>query len=285
MLTSLNKRMYGIKKTSRNILASLILVLASFTAFAATVDTITIYSQAMNKDSKAVVVLPYSYTQNEANTFPVVYLLHGYSGDYANWIKKVPKIKQYADQFQLIIVCPDAQNSWYIDSKHINSSVYETYIGTEIPKFIDSAYRTIPERDSRAICGLSMGGHGALYLGIRHQDIFGAAGSMSGVLDLAPWRSKYGIENIIGDTTISVINGYSVINLIKNTKISIPLIIDCGISDPFIEANRRTHEQLILEKIPHDYTERFGGHTWDYWSNAIGYQLLFFRKFFEKGLM
>lgn len=251
-------------------------------SIAASVDTITIHSKALGQDSKAVVVIPYSYSKNNANRYPVVYLLHGYSGDYANWIRRVPQIKQYADQFQLILVCPDGKNSWYFDSKVDPGSRYESYITKELVPFVDATYRTNNSKDHRAICGLSMGGHGALYLAIRHQDIFSAAGSMSGVLDLIPFKNSYGLEKIIGDTSAVTIAQYSDLQLADRIDSSLSLIIDCGISDPFIEVNRNMHQRLMELKINHDYIERNGGHNWPYWRNAIGYQLLFFHKKFYK---
>ena len=83
---------------------------------AATVDTIDIYSNAMHKDFKCVVIKPDSYQDNK-NNFPTVYLLHGYSGRYSNWIIRVPQLKDYVDAYQIIIVCPDGHtSSWYLDS-------------------------------------------------------------------------------------------------------------------------------------------------------------------------
>jgi hypothetical protein len=73
---------------------------------AATVDTVVIYSKAMHKDIKCVVILPRSI-QNQSAAWPAVYLLHGYSGNYSNWISKVAELKNYADEYQLMIVCPD----------------------------------------------------------------------------------------------------------------------------------------------------------------------------------
>lgn len=248
--------------------------------FAATADTVTIQSRVLGAASKAVVILPYSYQKSDLNRYPVVYLLHGYSGNYSNWLTKAPDVKQYADQYQLIIVCPDGKNSWYIDSKNITGSNYESYVAGELIPFIDASYRTHTERSQRAICGLSMGGHGALYLAIRHQDVFCAAGSMSGVLDLIPWKNSYGITQIIGDSTVDTIARYSDLYLAGQIKAGLSLIIDCGISDPFIGANRRMHEKLMALKIPHDYIERDGGHSWPYWRNALEYQMVFFHKRF-----
>jgi S-formylglutathione hydrolase FrmB len=59
------------------------------------------------------------------------------------------------------------------------------------------------------------------------------------------------------------------------------IIFDCGISDPFIETNRQLNSELLQLKIPHDYIERSGTHNWEYWSNSIGYQLLFFHNYFN----
>jgi S-formylglutathione hydrolase FrmB len=270
-------------KKYRRYLLFFIAIGASAVIKAASVDTVSIYSTVMHKQSKCVVVLPESYKNN--NTYyPVVYLLHGYSGDYSDWIKKAAIIKSYADEFQLIIVCPDGHyNSWYVDSPVDSAIKYETYISTEVPRFIDSHYRTIPERGSRAITGLSMGGQGALSIGWKHADFFGAAGSMSGVQDLLPWKNKYEMVNVLGDTLQHIDNfyKYSVVNIVKNVPSHLSAIIfDCGVVDPFIETNRQLHAELMQLKIAHDYTERNGGHSWEYWNNAIGYQLMFFHKYF-----
>jgi S-formylglutathione hydrolase FrmB len=250
--------------------------------YAASVDTVTIFSRAMHISKKCVVILPDSY-QNQNNSFPVLYLLHGYSGDYANWIQKVPEIKNYADQFQMIIVCPDGDyNSWYVDSPVDTTRKYDTYIAIEVPNFIDSAYSTLADRKYRAISGLSMGGHGALSLAWKHPEIFGAAGSMSGVQNLVPWKTKYELANILGDSnTDSIFSAYSVVNLVRKLPANIPaLIVDCGVDDPFIETNRQLHRELLQLKVPHDYIERNGSHTWEYWKNSIGYHSMFFHKFF-----
>ncbi len=250
---------------------------------AASVDTINMYSNVMKKEIKCVIILPESY-KIKNNNYPVVYLLHGYAGDYANWISKVPEIKNYADEFQEIIVCPDGHfNSWYFDSPVDSSIRYETYISYEVPHYIDSVYKTIAKRKARAICGLSMGGHGAIFIAWRHSDIFGAAGSMSGVVDISHFKTKYELINVIGDTVKNseIWKNSSVINIVETKTYQTPeLIFDCGTSDIFIEANREFNKKLLQLKIPHDYTERPGMHDWQYWQNAIGYQLLFFRKYF-----
>ncbi|HEV8282729.1 MAG TPA: alpha/beta hydrolase family protein [Chitinophagaceae bacterium] len=251
--------------------------------YAATVDTISIYSNAMHKEFKCVVISP---SMRKLIPLPVVYLLHGWSGAFSDWIKKVPAIKEYADKYSMLIVCPDGgYSSWYFDSPIDSSMKYETYISLEVPAYIDAHYKTIKDRTARAIAGLSMGGHGGMFLSFRHSDIFGACGSMSGGLDLNDARNKFDILKRLGDTIRQADNwkNYSVLNVVENRPTeSLAIIFDCGMDDFFYPGNKKLHEKLLLLKVPHDYIERPGQHDWNYWSNSVEYHLLFFRKYFDK---
>jgi len=280
-MMKIQQKLSGIKIV---FLTAFLFLSAAGVVLGATVDTVTIRSEAMRKDFKCVVILPDSY-KNSAKRFPVVYLLHGYSGNYGDWIKKVPNLQKNADKYQFIIVCPDGNyNSWYIDSPVDTTVKYETYISTEVPHFIDKAYRSLAERKFRAIAGLSMGGQGALSIAWKHADFFGACGSMSGVQNLMPWKDQYELSHILGDTKDSVnFDKYSVLKIVKIIPSQIPaIIIDCGVDDPFIETNRKLHFELLQLKIAHDYTERNGSHDWNYWGNAVRYQFEFFSIFFNK---
>lgn len=263
------------------ILLSAIFFVAIY-SYAATVDTVSIYSNAMQKAYKCVVIKPVAV---EEIRFPVVYLLHGHSGWYANWIIRVPALKKYADQYKMMIVCPDGgYDSWYVDSPVDSTVKFETYISKEVPGYIDAHYPTIKNRKGRAITGLSMGGHGGLFLGFRHADFFGACGSMSGGVDLRPFKKKWELSEKIGDTIRHWGNWetFSVINVIeKYPTDSLAIIIDCGTEDFFSTVNRNLHKKMLQLKIPHDYIERPGKHNWDYWNNAVQYQLLFFKNYFN----
>ena len=248
------------------------------------VDTVSIYSNDMHKFSKCVVIKPEGYRKMNTR-FPVVYLLHGYGGWYANFIIRIPQLKEYADTYQALLVCPDgAIGSWYIDSPADSAYRYESYMIKDLVPFIDKNYRTLANKEHRAICGLSMGGHGALFLALRHHSIFGAAGGMSGGFDLYSFRTEFEIGKRIGDTIEHAAEWHdlSVINLIENyVHTPVKIIFDCGNRDIFIEPNRALHRKMLLLKIPHDYIERPGEHNWDYWRKAIPYQLLFFSRFFK----
>jgi S-formylglutathione hydrolase FrmB len=130
-----------------------------------------------------------------------------------------------------------------------------------------------------------MGGHGGLFLGFRHADEFGACGSMSGGVDLQSSRNRFDVIKRIGDTIqyADNWNNYSVIHVIeKYPKDSLAIIFDCGTEDFFYDINHALHEKMVNLKIPHDYIERPGSHNWIYWANAVRYQLLFFRNYFDR---
>jgi S-formylglutathione hydrolase FrmB len=253
--------------------------------FAAKVETLEIESPSMHKQVKVDVVLPDSYSTT-GNTFSVVYLLHGYSGNYESWVKDFPETAKLADLYNIIVVSPDGgYSSWYFDSPIDPASQYETFVSKEVVDKIDSTYATIKSRTGRAISGLSMGGHGALYIAFRHQDVFGAAGSMSGGVDIRPFPENWDISKRLGDYAAHKQNweDNTVVNLVYLLKPnSLALTIDCGTSDFFYPANKKLHEELLYRNIPHDYTERPGGHTLDYWQNSELYQMLFFSQYFNK---
>lgn len=268
---------------SRRIYCLFTLVLLAGFSFAATVDTVLTYSPSMKKNIRAVVITPDSY--NKTSKFPVVYLLHGHGGNQADWISKVPSITKYADQFNLIIVCPDGNtNSWYFDSPVDSSWKYETYVSTELVSWIDNHFSTIKARSGRAITGLSMGGHGALYLAFRHQDVYGAAGSMSGGVDITPFPNNWEIAQRLGTYAKyrERWQQHSVINLTHLlTPGSLAIIIDCGTEDFFYKVNIGLHEKLLYSNIPHDFITRPGSHNWEYWTNSVAYQLLFMSRYFN----
>lgn len=141
------------------------------------------------------------------------------------------------------------------------------------------------KKGARAISGLSMGGHGALWNAIRHKDIFGAAGSMSGGVDIRPFPNNWEMKKQLGELTANeaVWNSHAVINQVdKLANGDLALIIDCGESDFFLEVNKELHKRLLAYKIDHDFITRPGGHTGTYWNNSLDYHILFFCKFFNR---
>ena len=249
---------------------------------AAIVDTVQVKSKKMNRNIPCVIISPDKQT---GKTYPTLYLLHGYSGNHKTWIGIKPNLPQLVDEYGIIVVCPNGENSWYWDSPINTNSQFETFVSDELIKYIDKNYPSIPNRKKRAITGLSMGGHGAMWLAIRHQDIFGAAGSMSGGLDIRPFPDNWDMKKQIGeeDKNQQIWEEHTVINqLDKLENGSLAIIFDCGYSDFFLTVNKNFHQGLLDRKIDHDFIVRPGWHNAEYWNNSIDYQLLFFNKFFNK---
>lgn len=241
----------------------------------------------MEKTLKNLVILPADYASRPQQKYPVVYLLHGHGGNYTSWLASVkPGLPRLATEYGLIIVCPEGENSWYWDSPISPKSQFETYISRELRESIEKRYPTRNDRNSRAITGYSMGGHGALWLAFRHPDLFGACGSMSGGMDIRPFPNNWNMKDQLGTYAghPQRWDEHTVINLLPYpTEFgALAIIIDCGTEDFFFQVNNRLHEKMLELKIPHDYITRPGGHTQAYWNNAIDYQLLFFQKFFQK---
>ena len=137
-----------------------------------------------------------------------------------------------------------------------------------------------------------MGGHGALSLSAKHPELYLAAGSMSGALDMGGMlqrdnsdQVKKLMEPVFGADSDKqeLYDANSVLNMIYKIKANkMPLTIDIGVDDFLIESNREFHRRLVYYKIPHDYTERPGAHTWEYWENSVPYHALFFAKVFKE---
>lgn len=267
------------------ILFSVLMLLPAVVAQAARVDTVMVKSPSMNKEVKVVYVIPDKALAKKAEACPVVYLLHGYGGNAGTWIGVKPNLPEIADEKGIIFACPDGKNSWYWDSPKDPAYRYETFVSSELVKYTDASYATIPERKARAITGLSMGGHGALWVSIRHKDTFGAAGSTSGGVDIRPFPTNWQMNKQLGEFAANkgVWDQHTVINQIDKIQDGdLALIIDCGEQDFFLEVNKEFHKRLLARKISHDFITRPGAHNGKYWNNSLDYQILFFDKFFKK---
>lgn len=266
---------------------AVILVLFSIltgSLFAKAPITVAAKSDVMKKEIPALVILPDDY-EKSGKSYPVIYLLHGFGGNYQTWYHIKPNLPELATSNQVIFVLPDGATSWYWDSPVNQNLKYETYVAKELVDFIDSSYRTIKSPKGRAIAGLSMGGHGAMWLALRHKDVFGAAGVISGGVDIRPFPKNWDMAKNLGEYSSNkdVWDAHTVINQVDGLKNGeLAIYIDCGFSDFFYQVNLNLHNKLLQMKIDHDYLARPGAHNNAYWNNAIDYNILFFKKFFSK---
>lgn len=241
------------------------------TAAVGNIDTLSVDTK-MGRPVNAIVVRPNYYT--EKKQYQVLYLLHGMTGNYTDWSSHMDLVP-LATKYNVIIVCPDGQDSFYYDSPIDPKMQFESYIINELIPAVDKRYSTIAERKGRVITGLSMGGHGAMWLALRHQDIFRAAGSMSGALNVAAIPQSKEIQRVIGSHDNWT--QYSAISLIPTLKEgTLDIIIDEGISDFLYDQNMEFHKALRKAGISHTFHMRPGKHTWDFWTESLPRHMKFF---------
>lgn len=169
----------------------LVLSLFSWAAVAyaqrASVDTVRFFAASVDRDMTYNIILPDGYDDeaNLARQYPTLYLLHGYGNNYQGWTRFMG-IPTYAPAYELIIVMPDAGNSYYVNWAQTTdgqANAWEDYLTKDLIKHVEASYRTFGERSGRAITGFSMGGYGALTIGFRNPDLFASVGSQSGALE------------------------------------------------------------------------------------------------------
>ncbi len=158
-----------------------------------TVEHIKIHGTSLegNLDGEAVnreviVFLPPSYFKDKDRRYPVVYALHGYSIGAEQWTHEIHVPQTIEGAFaqgakQMIVVLPDSKTAFggSMYSSSIATGNFERFIYHDVVKYIDAHYRTIPNRMARGLVGHSMGGYGALRIGMKHPDIFGSLYVMS----------------------------------------------------------------------------------------------------------
>jgi putative tributyrin esterase len=224
----------------------------------------------------ANVILPRDYASSNRR-FPVLYLVDGYSGNYMAWVAK-SHITQYAARYEEIIVMPEyGATSWYVNSYANPSLRWEDYMIKDVIPYFDSHYRTIAARRGRAIAGVSMGGYGAMMLGLKYADMFAAVASFSGALRCAEWDPVK-----MKDATLSAAFGpldnparaaADPFKLVKKVPLAqIPQLyfsIGEGDSQVMLEDNRAFARLLAQLKIPYEYREVPGGHVWPVWEIEI----------------
>lgn len=236
-------------------------------------------SESLGRAMKFRVILPAGY-ESSGVRYPVLYLLHGLTGDYTDWETKT-RIDQYARRYQLIIVMPDAGNSWYTNSSGNPQNKFEDYIAKDLVREVDNHFRTLRLRTARFIGGLSMGGYGALKFGLKYPQTFSFAASFSGAF--SPIRTGLGVNarwekpvmdeftQIFGaegsaartDADIATIIGKA------DPKLAPFLYLDCGTEDGLLTSNRETAAQLQRAGFRFEYRERPGRHDWIFWDHQV----------------
>lgn len=263
----------------KRILFGLLSLLLGLPASAVVIDTISVVTPNIPTPINAIVVTP--STLDSTKRFPTVYILNGHGGNHKSWLDNQKQLPGLAEKYGMVMVFPDGRDSWYWDTPKMKM---ESFIVNDLVPYIDSHYPTIPDSTKRAITGLSMGGHGAMWLGFRHPDIWKNVGSISGGVDVRKFPNNWKISTLIGEYEADKAkwDAHTVRPLAGTIEPGrFNIIFDCGTEDFFYEVNEDLHQALLDRKVPHDYISRPGQHNWPYWNNSILYQLLYFNEIFK----
>lgn len=218
---------------------------------------------------------------------PLVILLHGVYGSAWEWSQKggvhiaAWEMIQRKELKPMVIAMP-SDGLWGDGSGYVphNGLDFEKWIVEDVPRAVIESVEAISEKSDLYISGLSMGGFGALRLGIKYADKFKAVSAHSSITELG--QMSMFVEESLKEYEQQNRKEESVIELVLERKDNLPkLRFDCGTEDLLIDQNRLLHEQLNKSQIMHDYKEFSGGHEWSYWQEHIKDSLLFFNKFIK----
>ncbi|MCA1634155.1 MAG: esterase family protein [Acidobacteria bacterium] len=248
------------------------------------VEAVAFESKLIGKPLAYNVVLPTDYAQTAAakTRYSVLYLLHGLGGGARDWVSVRARLAEHAAQYRLIIVVPEGKDGWYTDSATVPMDKFETYFVEELIPDVQRRFRTNEARAGRAVAGLSMGGYGALKFGLKHPEKFALAASMSGAFSAASWKPedplpefvRPSITRVFGPADSPTRPANDIYRLVREmTPARIPALpffyLDCGTED-FLAADNRALSGLLMEKkIPHEYRQLPGNHSWPYWDQQV----------------
>jgi S-formylglutathione hydrolase FrmB len=243
------------------------------------------FSSATLGDERALlVILPLDY-ETSTSRYPTLYLLHGYDADITDWARGT-NLSAYAARHHVIIVTPEASRGWYVNSVSDPKAKFDDFIAKDVIGYVDAHFRTIPEPFARAIAGVSMGGYGAAFLGLKHYDTFAAIGSFSGALGIVhqepPKASPDEPEGLrkfrqemearfgtYGSKEQKERDPFELVTKVPVEKMPM-LFIVCGGEDGLAEINHQFITLLAQHRIPYEYHERSPReHDWRIWDEEI----------------
>lgn len=278
------------------------------------------YSPSIELQLKYTAVLPADYYRQNSKPYPVVYLLHGHTGNYTSWITYARLPVSLATQYNCIIILPDGGNSWYVNWSGQTDGkphLWEDMLVKDLIPEVDKKYRTIDNKTSRAIGGLSMGGFGALAIGFKNHSLFGFVFSSAGAInfcrniknemkrDTVDWNSpqlwsdgdkKIDVQNfstqkqrtpqgLVFKTSTDADAYDPYLLLDKMDTASLPFIhIDCGSKDDLLKDALQFVEKLSGKTKRYSFLTMPGEHEVPYWGKSIVHTFLVMQQqgFFPK---
>ena len=248
-------------------------------------------AETLGRTVPVVVVLPTDKVyfpgmprREEGKPYKTLYLLHGMVGDCTDWLYGT-RIRRWAEERDLCVVMPSGDNAFYLDQPWAGN-LYSEFTGRELVEFTRRTFPLSREREDTYIAGLSMGGYGALYNGLRYHDTFGAIAALSAALvvdesmtEQAP-EPKFPLEynevkrSVFGQDLAAVArsnkNPRVMVEELLAAGTPLPAIyMACGKDDSLLEVNNRFAAFLEERKVPFTYDVDPGDHEWDFWDSHI----------------
>jgi putative tributyrin esterase len=246
---------------------------------------VSFHAPNANAMKEYTILLPPRYAEGER--LPVLYLLHGYRGNHRNWVTRTG-LRTYVEQYDLIVVMPDGENSWYVNSAGSPSSRFEDYIVYDLARHVAAEFNADTTR--QAIAGLSMGGYGAVMLAWRHPQRYMFAGSLSGALSVPREIGGRSLDEALGRLEQSLLHAfgdpdhpnrvdYDLFQLFRKTRVdSLPYtyfaIGTMDVFRSFLPRHRELTDSLRAYGAQYEYHENPGMHNWQYWNRELQPMLL-----------
>ncbi len=240
--------------------------------------TIQYYSHSLRKASAFNVIFPDS--PDASRPWAVYYLLHGLSDDHTTWSRR-SCVERYTLGYPLMVVMPDGGRGWFTNAQ--NGDAYEDDFLKDVVGMVEKNFPVRAERSGRAIGGLSMGGFGAVKLGLKHPGLFASVDSMSGVVGFLrrPFESKKLAPEFTRIFGRSPKDGpedpFALASAVEPSRRP-ALRLVCGDEDPFLLQNRGFRGHLKGLDFPHEYEEHAGSHTWGFWDRHVRAAIDFHRR-------
>lgn len=225
------------------------------------------------------VVIPEGY--DASKKYPILWLLHGYGGNKDDWLRLSDLVEQ-VQRYPFIVVLPSAENSWYVNSASKPGAAYETFMTVDL--YDDVVHRYSVDTTRQAIAGLSMGGYGAVTLGLRHPGRYRFVGGLSAALsildelgkdDSVMW--KVGGKSMLvafGTDLAAAATDYDPLRVVDRVPAAtLPyFFLAVGEKDDFrsfLPASRAFADSLRVRGVHYEYHELPGGHTWPFWKMEL----------------
>lgn len=263
------------------------------------VITDTIKSEILDAPRPYTIYLPESYEDGTSKQYPVLYILHGLLGNNKSWFSDmrlaevIDLLSASGEADEMIIVSPHAGGNPAVEQNgyfNMPGWNYEDFFFQEFMPYVESKYRIKPDKEHRAIAGLSMGGGGSTVYAQHHPELFGSVYAMSALMNI-PGDNPVNIpdpEDKVGKLNRSVMEN-SAIAFVENaddaTKEKLKTVawfVDCGDDDFLLDRNIEFVQAMKKAGIPLQFRVRDGAHNSEYWHSALYYSLPFASRNFKK---